>query len=173
MSNPSKKQRRPGMIRVRDRTSQDGRWYSPQRDITSLFHRLLRETFYELGSDEWPEALAEVAINLRISAKEIMDAAALYAKIVRCVLARGEDLSTAIEKSGFTHHRVNALVGMVMLDKLTRFFVDCYGSTLQRGQHDPNHQDLQECLKLLEAFEKNEVTTDDASDTRGGPKPAV
>ena len=146
--------KKPGMIQVRKRDSADGKWWSPQRDITTLFHKLLRETFYDLGEspDDWPPAVLAVRNNLSISDDDIRNAAKTYAKIVSCVMKRGENLTQAIDRSGFCHHKVNALIGMMMLDKLTRFFVECYGTTLHQGEADPNHRDLSECLELLKLF---------------------
>lgn len=144
-------ERKRGFLQMRHKDG-DGRWWSPDRDITVLLPNLLRQVFYSL-SDPPPE-FVEVERTLGITPEELGMAAKIYGKLVRCVLARGEDLENAIERSGFRVHKVQALVGMMVMDKLVRYFVGCYGQTLHCGEHDPNQRDLKECLALLEQFEE-------------------
>ena len=163
---PKQKPRRRGFMQLRRKDSPDGKWWSPERDITMLLPKLLRQTFYELADP--PPEFTEVEEQLGITPDELGMAARIYGKLMRCVLARGEDLQNAVERSGFRVHKVQALVGMMVLDKLVRYFVGCYGQTLHRGEPDPNQRDLKECLTLLEQFEEAINTDgDSASEARG------
>lgn len=140
-------------IQLRDANSADKRWWSPDRDITVLFPKIIREVFYELSKDDQHAEVVSVRKQLQIPDSEIRLAAKVYARIVRCVLSRGEDLRNALQKSKFTTLRVNALLGMLVLERMTKLFVDMYGATLHKGEWDPNHEDLSNCLAALEEFD--------------------
>ena len=155
MGNRSKSQRRCGALQVRGRDGVDRRWWSPERDLTVMFPKIVREVFYDLSQpfDEWPAPWKDTVLTLGITSDESGNCARTYAKIVSCVLARGEDLRNALQLAGFHTHRVNALIGMLIMEKLTTRFVETYGATLHQNEFDPNHVELTECLSLLEAFD--------------------
>lgn len=129
-------------------------WWSPIRDVTKLFPELLREVFTDLSApqDEWPEYWLEIKEKMGVTDAEIALAAKVYGKMIHCVLLRGESLNRALERSGFSGHRVHSLVGAVLLDKLTHSFCELYGSTLHKGEHDPNKADLTRLEELLDDF---------------------
>ena len=155
MSNKAKPtRRRDGMLQCRPKSGSDQRWYSPDRDLTVLFPRLIRQTFVTLSGD-LDSAVTEVWSKLGVSNEEMTLMVKTFAGIVKCVLMRGEDLEQALEKSGFCAHRAQAIIGMVFLRLITEQFVSCYGQTLHKGEFDPNHRDLKDCLKLLDRFAEN------------------
>lgn len=163
MSRRSKRSGHRGSLQLRERNSADQRWWSPARDLTVLLPGVVRETFYDLSVDfdVWHPEWKHVCLALGITEADIALAARTYAKIMRCVLARGEDLRNALQTSGFMTHRVNALIGMIIMEKMTARFVGTYGATLHKGEFDPNHADLRECLELLEKFDETVTSSTD------------
>jgi hypothetical protein len=147
---------RRGVLNVREKDGVDKRWWSPERDITVVFPALLRQTFMRL-SNEWPEALKAVSEQLQIQSDDISQSAQIYGKLVDCVLRRGEDLRQALDSSDFFQHRVQALLGMIFFELITRQFCETYGSTLTKAEWDPNHAALSELRALLQNFEKSET----------------
>jgi hypothetical protein len=169
MGSRSKQQQKRGLLQIRDQRSGDGRWWSPNRDITVVYPGLLRQVFQLLSQPEedWPESWRAIKQRMGITEEELGNAARMFAKIIVCVIKRGEDLQSAIETSGFCAHRVYALVGAVALEQFTTLFCSKYGETLHRGEHDPNQKDLKECLAMLEAFAEQPCNDGEASDSRG------
>jgi hypothetical protein len=138
------------MLQVRERNTEDGRWWSPDRDITVVFPRAIRATFYDLG-EAIEGSVLETQIRLGVTREEIRQSAAAYGKLVTCVLAR-EDLREHIKRMDFRSHRAQAVVGLVFLDQMTQLFASKYGETLHKAEHDPNHEDMKECLEVMESF---------------------
>ena len=143
--------RRRGVLQLRPKSGQDQRWYAPNRDLTVFFPALVRQTFEELAGFLDP-AVEEVWTKLGVSDEEMTLMARTFASVIKCVIARGEDLQQALERSGFRSHRAQSIIGMIFLRLMTERFVACYGETLHKGEHDPNHKDLKDCLALLEQF---------------------
>lgn len=141
--------RKPGVLNVREK-GEDGRWWSPNRDITHVFPAAMQAVFYALDGDLTPAEL-EVIDRLGISDEEIKLAVRLYSKLISCVELR-QNIVAQVESMGLRSHKVTALLGMIFLRLLTELFASKYGATLHKGEADPNQEILRAFRETLEQF---------------------
>ena len=138
-----KTQKPCGVLNVREKGG-DERWWSPDRDLTVIYPRVMREVFYSLSNSATPVEL-EIFRLLKLTEDDIGVAARLYSRLISCVEAR-ENIVQHVQNMPFRSNRVMALLGMVFLRRVTELFAEKYSSTLHRGEPDPNHDNLQAFL---------------------------
>lgn len=143
-----------GFLQFRKADDTDKRWYSPQRDVTVLFPRVLRETFIILESffDDLktprPDAI-EIIDTLGISSEEIGDLARRYGQLIQAIRER-KDLSAELTNFRLMNARPKAIIGYIFLDLMTREFASRYYQIVHPGEPDSNDSTLKELLIQLE-----------------------
>lgn len=153
----AKQRRRGGVLNVRERGSDDRRWWSPDRDLTVVFPRTLRRVFHELSTclsvddQSFHQAAFEVAQKLNVTSDEIALMAQSYGKLVQCIQTR-RNATQAVAQLNSQHFYVQALIGLLFLQHLSFEFADKYMSTLHKGEPDDNADALEELLDSLRSL---------------------
>lgn len=147
--------KRKGLLQFRKVDDSDKRWYSPNRDLTVVFPRILRETFIVLEtffddlSAPRPDVV-EIVDKLGISSEEVGKLAQCYGRLIKAIRER-KDLSEELFNFRVMNARPKALIGYVFLDLLTREFAIKYYQTLHPKEPDPNDPELKSLQMQLES----------------------
>lgn len=145
-------------LQVRERNSDDKRWWAPERDVTVLFPNALRASFYVLSGasdkvmhQQLFKDSKHIRRKLELTDDELAIAAKLYAKLVSCV-ERRMDVSAVLNDMLLWSPRTRAVVGLVFLHLMTDSFCKHYKSTLHKGEDDPNRDLLAEVRDILHVY---------------------
>jgi len=148
-----------GVLNVRDKETEDKRWWSPDRDITVIYPRVMRWVFHVFAdasnpsSEHFNPLVQQLLDDYNITNDDIAKVAKIYAKFISCVELR-HDTTKAINNLPFLGEPVQAIVALIFMQRITGLFAEKYGATLHKGEDDPNKDNLNELLALLNGLEK-------------------
>lgn len=148
-----------GVLNVRDKETNDKRWWSPDRDITVLYPRVMRWVFHVFSDSSDPSSkhfnplVPRLLDDFSVADDDVVKVAKTYAKFISCVELR-QDTMKAINNLPFMGEPAQAIVALIFLQRMTELFAEKYGATLHKGEDDPNKDNLSELLELLHGFEK-------------------
>ena len=132
-------------IQVRDRNG-DRRWWGPDRDITVVYPKVIRQVFQYLSNPD--ASVVELQDKLGITDAQIADLCKLYAKLISCVELR-INITDLLNSVDFKTHPAQPLVGAVFAGLASVAFGSMYGATLHKGEEDPNGENLRELKNYL------------------------
>jgi len=146
-----------GMLNVRDKNSSDSRWWSPDRDITTLYPRVMRWVFHKLnkalspGDPDFNPAAYSIKGQYSVTDDKLINAGKAYAKFISCIELR-EDTTEFLDHLGFRHDPAQTVIAIIFLERMTELFAEKYGATLHKGEDDPNKENLQALVATLKQF---------------------
>lgn len=151
------------VLNVRERGSEDKRFWSPERDITVVYPKLLRYVFVTLeqalSDGEGCNALVkQIKEKFNVSEDDLMQLAKAYAKLISCVEQR-KNIKETLDCVDFLNTPGQAIVALLALQKLTSFFVDKYKCTLLKGVEDANIDLIEELEEILKYFKPYDGTS--------------
>lgn len=135
-------------------------WWSPSRDISTVFPKIIRSVFYKL-SDAMDDAsenkiskLIELAEQLNVSPADIADIAQAYSLIVRGVSEK-RDVTELIQQPEFVNNPAQAVIALLFMREMTQAFADLYGMTLTSKDVDPNFKTIDLLTNTLNKISKD------------------
>lgn len=147
------------MLQVRN---DDGRRWSADRDLSVIFPNALRASLAELQSvvDDLgylSSAQHDVVRRLGVGRDDMVAAMRFFANLISGVQSRAmtnKDAELAVRSYCGSENRAFAALGVVFLKQMSLMFVRTYGSTLIKGEVDPNARTLNALVECLEEASK-------------------